>query len=247
MAADYVLRFPCPVRRQVPEDKLVTLVGYMSLAEFAVAQIRQAQPDASIESILGGYEVHVSQTRPDGTTHQVPMRLGQLVDMAQALAPHRGHCADCRANIADRHFGCIAKINYPIQPESEQWLLSRLPADPQDPNLVLLLRMLSQLRMDGGPVDAMRPRLFVSPQPALRRWGAAGMPQQQISSSQIIQLLLFNGPVSPQRAGLYAKLLGLATVLSDPHPPSANIEQFKTLMCAIVMAGRLGAEITMDA
>jgi hypothetical protein len=36
-------------------------------------------------------------------------------------------------------------------------------------------------------------------------------------------------------------------VLSDAHPPSGNIEQFKTLMCAIVMSGRLAAKITVDA
>ena len=31
MAADYVLKFPCEVRKNVPEAKLVALVGYMSL------------------------------------------------------------------------------------------------------------------------------------------------------------------------------------------------------------------------
>ena len=245
MAVDYVLKFPCEVRKNVPETKLVTLVGYMSLAEFAVAEIRSSSPALPLETILGKYEVHVNQTRPDGVVKQVPMTIGQLVEMAQVLRPHQGHCQQCRANIADRPFGCIAKINYPVRKESEEWLLSRLPSDANDPNLSTLFRFLSDLEIDGRPVDAMRPRLFELEAPVVRRWGA--LPTQTVTSSQIIQLLAFGGDIGPEQAALYTKLLGLASVLSDPHPPSDNIEQFKTMMCAIVMSGRLNAGISVEA
>ncbi|GHU36437.1 hypothetical protein AGMMS50256_33020 [Betaproteobacteria bacterium] len=245
MALDYVLQFPCEVRKNVPEPKLVALVGYMSLAEFAVAEIRKSNPTVPMETILGKYEVRVSQTRPDGTAEQVPMTVGQLVALAQPIGQYRGHCSTCRANIADRPFGCIAKINYPIPKESEEWLLSRLPGDMKDPNL-LLFRFLSDLKIDGRPVDAMRPRLFELAVPVVRRWGGPPEPKQ-VTSSQIIHMLAFGGNIGPQQAALYTKLLGLTSVLSDPHPPSSNIEQFKTLMCAIVMAGRLNAGISVDA
>jgi|GEM_PF-4988877 len=114
MALDYVLKFPCEVRKNVPEAKLVTLVGHMSLAEFAVAEIRKSNPAVPMETILGKYEVSVSQTRPDGAVEQTPMTIGQLVALAQPISQYSGHCAQCPANIADRPFGCIAKINYPI-------------------------------------------------------------------------------------------------------------------------------------
>lgn len=246
MAVDYVLKFPCEVRKSVPEAKLVALVGYMSLAEFAVAEIRKSNPDVPMETILGKYEVQVNQTRPDGTAKQVPMTIGQLVALAQPIGQYRGHCSKCRANIADRPFGCIAKINYPLRKESEEWLLSRLPGDVKDPNLSLLFRYLSDLKIDGRPIDAMRPRLFELKAPVVRRWGAPAE-QKQVTSSQIIHMLAFGGNIGPQQAALYTKLLGLASVLSDPHPPSSNIEQFKTLMCAIVMSGRLNAEISVEA
>jgi hypothetical protein len=246
MAVDYVLKFPCEVRKSVPEAKLVALVGYMSLAEFAVAEIRNANPAMPMETILGKYQVKVSQTRPDGVVDQVPMTIGELVALAQPLGQYRGHCPKCPANIADRSFGCIAKINYPIRKESEEWLLSRLPGDVNDPNLSLLFQFLADLKIDGAPVDAMRPRLFEQKEPVVRRWGTPPG-QKQVTSSQVIQMFAFGGDIGPQQAALYTKLLGLASVLSDAHPPSSNIEQFKTLMCAIVMAGRLNAGINVEA
>ena len=245
MALDYVLKFPCEVRRQVPEDKLTTLVGYMGLAEFAVAQIRRTNPQEPMESILGKYQVQVNQTRPDGTVTQAPMTIGQLVAQAQTLGPQRKHCADCRANIADRPFGCIAKINYPIRRETEEWLLARLPADAANPNLQLLLRFLPEFKVDGRGVDALRERLFEHKQPLARRWTTA-QGERHITSSQLLELLGFGGPIGPDQADLYTRMLGLASVLSEPHPPSEQIEQFKTLMCAIVMAGRLKSWVGVD-
>lgn len=245
MALDYVLRFPCEVRKQVGEDKLTTLVGYMSLAEFAVAQVRKANPDESMENILGKYQVQVQQTRPDGTVTPAPMTIGQLVAQAKAIGPHRAHCADCRANVADRPFGCIAKVNYPIRRETEEWLLARLPADAAHPNLQLLLRFLPEFQVDGRRVDAIRERLFEQKQPLARRWTTANG-ERQITSSQMLELLGFGGSIGPDQADLYARMLGLAGVLSEAHPPSDQIEQFKTLMCAIVMTGRLRAELHID-
>jgi hypothetical protein len=245
MAIDYVLKFPCAVRKNIPEQKLVALVGYMSLAQSAVSKIRKSSPSTPMETIYS-YEVNMSQSGPDGTVKQVPMTIGQLAELAQPLGEHRGQCQECRANIADRPFGCIAKINYPITKESEQWLLSRLTSNTKDPDLMLLFRFLSDLEIDGRAVDAMRPKLFELQEPVIRRWQGPS-DQIHITSSQIIEMLAFGGNLVPQQATLYTKLLGLASVLSDPHPPSDNIEQFKTLMCAIVMAGRLDAEITVDA
>ena len=246
MALDYVLKFPCEVRRNVPEATLGALVGHMSLAESASAAIRKVDPGATREAILG-HQVEVRQTRPDGTVAQVPVSIGQLVALAQPLGQFRGHCVDCRANIADRAFGCMARINYPIREVAEHWLLSRLPGDATDPDLSILFRFLSDLDIDGRRVDALRPRLFERQEPVVRRWGPS-TDAQQVTSSQIIQMLIFGGDkIVAQQAVLYTRLLGLASVLSDPHPPSDNIEQFKTLMCAIVMAGRLDAGIGLDA
>jgi hypothetical protein len=245
MSADYVLKFPCEVRKDIPEEKLVVLVGYMNLAEHLMKQIRQQDPSVSTDTILNKYEVHVSQTRPDGTRHQIPMTILELLKAAQPIREYRAHCNDCRANISDTAFGCIAKINYPIRSEVEEWLLRRLPDDVNDPELATLFRFLSDLDIDGAHVDASRSNIFELQQGLVRRWGS-GSQQKQISSSQLIHMLLFGGDIAPPQANLYTRLLGLSTVLSEAHPPSSNIEQFKTFMCATVMAGRLNARISVD-
>ncbi|MCL2524073.1 MAG: cytochrome P450 [Betaproteobacteria bacterium] len=248
MAIDYVLKFPCPVRKNMPEEKLITLVGYMNMAEFAVEKIRESNPALSKEDILG-CEVHASQKRPDGTVTQVPMTVRQLMELVHPLDPYRGICPPCRANISDGSFGCIAKINYPIRKESEEWLLSRLLGDVNNPNLLKLFRFLTEMKIDGRPVDALRSRskMFELKEPVVRRWKTAPGQENLVTSSQIIHMLaFFDEEIRPQLAGLYTNLLGLTSVLSDPHPPSSNIEQFKTLMCAIVMSERLNAGIGIE-
>lgn len=247
MAIDHVLQFPCDVRKNLPESKLRACVGYLSTAEFAIATLRREKPGVGQDELLDDYKVGISQRRPDGTTEQTPVTIRHLLSLAQPLAPYRDACGPCRANIADRRFGCIAKINYPVARESEEWLLSRLPDDENEPGLSLLFRFLEDMPIDGRKVDAQRqPRLFELQQPLVRRWGNI-FTGKKITSSQILQILCFEGAIAHAQAVLYTKLLRLDSVLSDPHPPSANIEQFKTLMCAIVMAGRLQATVEVDA
>jgi len=102
--------------------------------------------------------------------------------------------------------------------------------DEKDEGLSLLSRFLEDIPIDGKKVNALRnPRFFELTQPVVRRWGSIFM-GKQITSSQILQLLCFEGAIEPPQALLYTLFLRLETVLSDPHPPSASIEQFKTLM-----------------
>ncbi|HEY2345694.1 MAG TPA: hypothetical protein VGH80_07410 [Xanthomonadaceae bacterium] len=248
MAIDYALRFPCEVRRNMPEPKLEALVKYLALAKFAAARFKEAHPELEMDGIFDKCKVGVATRRPDGVTEQVPMTIRQLLEMCEPLNPFMGTCKECRANVADRPFGCFAKINYPIPNEAEQWLLSRLPNDAADPALQMLFRFLAEVGVDGAPVDELRkrPNIFQRQLPATRRWGEPS-DSKKITSSQIIQMLAFGGEIKPAQAYLYTQMLRLERVLSDPHPPSNVIEQFKTLMCAIVMAGRLEADISIDA
>jgi hypothetical protein len=247
MAIDHVLRFPCEVRKSIPEEKLRLCVNYRSTAESVMEAVRQKNPAVSNDELLDKYKVGIRRMAPDGTTEQAPVTIRELFAMAQPLDACKDACTACPANTAARPFGCIAKINYPVTSQAEAWLLSRLPEDANDPGLSLLFKFLSDLKVDGRKVDSMRePRLFEMKQPVARRWGGL-FNRKQITSSQILQILAFEGYIGPEQARLYTSLLKLESVLSDPHPPSSIIEQFKTLMCAIVMAGRLNAGIDVDA
>lgn len=244
MALDYVLNYPCEVRKAIPDIKLSLFVGYKSLVDFAVAEIRKSNPSISNE-IIKNYQIGVSQRRPDGITEQVPMRIGDLMERVQSIDKYKVYCSDCRACVADREFGCYAKINYPIKREVEEWLLARLPDDPNNPDLLLLFRYLSDLKIDGRPIDQLRSQIFEA-KSSLRRGWESKEGLKIISSSQIIYVLAFGGKIGPQQSLLYTKIFNLAGVLSEKHPPSSNIEQFKTLICAIVMSAQLQSEIEFD-
>jgi len=248
MAIDYVLRMPCEVRKQFPEAKLVAMVRQWGIADFAIGKLRQAYPDQDIKTLAEQYTIEIAVNGPDGTARQMPVTVAQIMQMVSPLGAVRQHCGPCRANVSDRHFGCIAKINYPILRETESWLLSRLPDDEKHPNLALLLKFLADLKIDGAPVDALRARenMFEAKTPAFRTWGEI-FDRRKVTSSQILHMLAFGGMLGPEQAQLYTRMLGLETILRERHPPSDQVEQFKTFFCAVVMAGRLGAPIDVDA
>ena len=247
MAIDYVLRMPCEVRKHFPEAKLVSMVRHLGIAEFAIGRIRQAHPGEDVRALAEKYNVQISVTGADGTAKEMPVTVAQLFSMVSPLGPVREHCKTCRANVSDRSFGCIAKINYPLSREAETWLLARLPDDEKNPNLALLFKFLGDLEIDGAPVDANRnrPQMFEAKTAPFRTWGAI-FDRRKITSSQLLHMLAFGGVIGPEQAQLYTRLLGLSTILQEKHPPSDQIEQFKTFFCAVVMAGRLNAYIDVD-
>lgn len=247
MAIDYALNFNCDAKSNIPEEKFLLLVRGMALAEHSAQVMRQQHPEWSIQKILNDVTVNFTQTRPDGKIEEAPVTIGELVARAEPLRKFKDQCANCRANVADRSFGCVAKINYPIKKESEEWLVSRLPDDEKDPALQILFKYITDLELDGSTVDKARERakIFDMKHGAVRKWGGM-FSKRKITSSQILEFMLFAGDIIPDQARLYTKILRLDSVLSDPHPKSSNIEQFKTFMCAVVMAGRLNANIKID-
>ena len=248
MAVDFSLQFACEVRKGIPEPKLVQLVKHRTIAQFAVGKFREAYPQADRETILNKCTVRINALGPDGLAKEIPVTVGQLVQMTASLDGVKGHCASCRANVADRDFVCMGKINYPIAAVSEGWLLSRLPADPQTPSLATLFRFLADLQIDGAPVEQQRGRaeMFESRTVLSRSWGS-GPSQRRVTSSQLLHMLVFGGDIGAKQAQLYTQLLGLESVLRDPHPKSDNVEQFKTFFCGVVMAGRLGSMLAVEA
>lgn len=244
MAVDYSLRHPCEVRRSIPEPKLALMVRHRALADVAQARYLDENPQMRAEDAREQVSVAIVARGADGVARETPVTLARLFDATRELDAWRATCAPCRANVCDRAFGCIGTINYPIAPESEQWLLSRLPADAQAPALSKLFRFVAEVEVDGLPVDKARsrPGLFALRRAQQRHWGE-GVSRRSLSSSQLLQMLLFGGDIAPRVAVLYTELLGLETVLSDSHAPSAHIEQLKSFCCAVVMAGRLGGTL----
>jgi hypothetical protein len=248
MPFDFALQLPCDVRKSIPEAKLLSMVKHWGIAEFAISKFRETHPQYDMATIANECKVEISVLGPDGTAKQMPVTVAQLLALIAPLEGVKGNCKGCLANVSDRSFGCIGKVNYPITGEAEAWLLSRLPEDAKGPSLSLLFKFLADLGIDGAPVDSYRTRaqMFELKAPAVRKWGG-WFDKKQITSSQLLYMLAFGGNIGPQQAQLYTKLLNLTSIPSESPAPSSVVEQFKIFMRAISMAARLKANLHVDA
>ncbi len=249
MAIDFALQRPCTARRYTPEVRLRSMVRHRGIAEFAIAQFREKFPHADSETLTSKCTVEITVKSPDGTAKQTQVTVGQLLDMIAPLSELDGECKGCPANLSGRAFGCIGKVDYPIRKEAEDWLLARLPDDGKDANLVLLLKYLADLGIDGAPVEAQRakPRVFERKEAAVRKWGGWLGPKMQITSSQLLHMLAFSESIGPEQAQLYSRLLGLAKLGSEPGEASDAVEQFRVFLRAVNLAARLNAKLAVEA
>jgi len=248
MAVDYAINYSCVARQKFGAPRLATMVKKQDLAEFAIARYREAEPGLDIETIIHQRTVNIGITRPDGKVEQTDVPIVQLLALAAPLESVIEHCRRCPANIVMRNFGCINQVNYPIPQEAEEWLLSRLPDDAGAPTMKLLFKFLTDLSVDGAEVDKLRQRgnLFESKQPVIRVW-KGWLSKKQISSSQILQMLVYGGSIGSAQASLYAHILNLSAAQGEARSQSKVIEQFKTLMRAVVVASRHHCELAIDA
>lgn len=194
MALDFALQYPCAARRQFGAAPLATMVKKQDLAEFAIARYREAEPNVDVETIIHQRTVNIGVTRPNGKIEQAQVPIVELLKLAAPLNSVIEHCRRCPANIVANNFGCINQMNYPIPLQAEEWLLSRLPADAGAPGMKMLFKFVADLGIDGAQVDGLRQQanLFEAKAPVVRVW-KGWFSKQQLSSSQLLQMLVFGG------------------------------------------------------
>ncbi len=136
------------------------------------------------------------------------------------LRPLAFHCARCPASYNSRAYGCFGMVQGPLSSEGEEWLLGLLPESLQprkkgaepDPRAVYtrqLIARLAELGATGKLVDERyRPGLLERRRPAQRRYGSMFRPVS-VTSSQLLQVLLFSGVVAPLDAELAMRALGV--------------------------------------
>jgi len=248
MAIEFALQRPCAARRHTPEVKLRSMVRQAAAAEVAIARFREKFPHADEDTLTGKCTVETSVKRPDGTVIPIQLPVGRVQELTAPLAELDGECKGCPANVSGRSFGCIGKLATPISKEAEEWLLARLPDDAKDAQLAELHQYLADQGIDGAPVEAQRSRsrMFERREAAVRKWGGWFGAKTQITSSQLLQMLVFSEAFSPEEAQLCARLLDLGRPSPETEPASDVVQQFKVFMRAINLAGRLDARLAVD-
>lgn len=255
MSLDYYIQYPCKVRESVSDEELLQMQKSKNRAEYVLDLMRNdPKTDTNIPESEWTFLVMVQ--RPEGLEE----KRVKIVDLLAESAPLQSlstNCKECAANILHIDFGCGGAINYPLTAITEKWLISRLPDDINSQAGNLLQMAISDFNFDGKAIDASRNRkdLYESSKPEIRKWGSFFSKKTNVSSSQILHMIMQVGHLQPSHAKLVAYFLGYINdsfeyVEKSENQPNSNdgrgVGQFKALLMALLFAGTNECSVFVD-
>jgi hypothetical protein len=259
MGVDYIVGLECAAKRQLSDAGILQMLKARQRAEMVLGLMRQngdMRPASEITFKM------ILRTPEGDRPSEVAVQT--LLDQAAKLDEHGSACASCPANCGKpAGYGCFHSINYPIEAATEDWLLARLPDDPESTAGQLLRRAVEDFGWMGEHAASMRRQgdtFFEAELAATRRWsdGFAIDGNQifhmlfhvgAIGSTHALMVALFFGALphdlDPELLGdarRLARILSLATITEQ----DGQREQFAELIRALVLAARLDVEVGID-
>lgn len=98
-------------------------------------------------------ELTVSIASGDGEERETSY--AELMAQAAPLASQAGPCAKCPANVVGRPYGCFGAAAYPIESDSESWLIARVAGAGEDANEIMF-SAIDELEYDGEAIAELR-------------------------------------------------------------------------------------------
>jgi hypothetical protein len=215
MGIDYVIALDCEPKEALGIEEIVAMVKARSRAETILALARRDGDQRPAHQITFGIQLY-----RNGEVTSEDASVQSLLDQAAALDDHVAACRDCPANRDNpTGYGCYKSIAYPIEPDIENWLLTRLPAALDETNGAgyLLARALEDFGWDGAQAADMRSqgeRFFRLREAPVRRW-PNGI---EISSDQLFHMMFHVGHLNPDHSRLLCMFFGLVPI-GDAEPP----------------------------
>lgn len=221
MGIDYVVALDCAPKERLGIEGIVNLVKARSRAEMILGMARQngdQRPPSEITFVVA--------VNRNGTVEQQQVSVQTLLEQAVALDQHRTACEDCPANRDNANgYGCYNSINYPIEPDTENWLLSRLPDKLDDSSAAgyLFKSALADFAWDGEQAAQMREqgetffRLRKAPQ---RRWATG----ETVSADQLFHMMFHVGHLGASHSKMLCLFFGLITVGDTDEARSNTVE-----------------------
>lgn len=197
MGIDTVINFPC-----IPKDVLTTegILERLKMQDRAEAVIRVYREQGDLRPTTEiGFEV--TRRSADGTMSTETVIVSEALESAKELDEVAPHCIGCPANRANRPFGCITTINYPISEAGEIWLLKQLPQD-NSPLLHLLRRGIDEYGYDGETVRQLRqqPGIYFESDESL---GRPYVDQELIATTDMLfEMMFMVGHIQPGHAAI---------------------------------------------
>jgi hypothetical protein len=209
MAIDYIINYSCPPKDQLSSEGILSRLKGEERAHTIIRLFRE-NDDQRPPSEMG---FEFTRRTPQGDEENRVIVVQDLLDNAEELRPLEKHCEGCPANRAERRFGCMNFVRYPISATAESWLLDQLPV-PDEILVWQLLKMgVSEFKYDGSSIEPLRNSanvFFEADEPATRLLGAF-----EIDANQLFEMIFSVGNVSPNHA---------AMLLMFVHAITRNVE-----------------------
>lgn len=263
MGVDYSIGYGC-----VPKENFTTngIIQRLKAGEraFSIIQFYRQNNDQRAVEHMGG-EITLSSV--DGESETQTVLVTDLQAERAELDPFAHFCEGCLANQAKRPFGCIGRINYPISPQVELWMLYRLPGE-DEPLPFLLLSKAEEMGLTGATARHFRNQsgvIFGTPETLGREF-----PEMKITTDQLFELMFLLGHIQPKRAVMILMYMGAIRrdmeanelMAMTPAPPDAaeryplliehspdddySIRDFKHFLRALYAAWLLDRELILD-
>ncbi|MGG6898164.1 hypothetical protein [Rhizobium sp. BR 315] len=254
MALEYFIQFPCKVREQVAQEDLLAMLKAQGRYQAIVDVQQKSMPEGKN---IGDSKIVLIQRGPNGD-EKVEVKLSELAGQAAPLKQLATICENCPANLRQAEFGCGGTLHYPISLRAEEWLISRLPDDLTSNQGKMLLAALKDFNFDGAPIDRLRSSrsLFQSDKPCQRKWGGFLSKKTIINSSQVLQMLMHVGHLSPSHAKLAAYFVGFvddqfrytdARQTKDQPNDAPGVIGLKAFLRAVGFAGANNLPVFIEA
>ncbi len=216
MGIDYVIGLTCSPKELLGVAGIVRSLKAEARARHVVALLR-AEGDTRAPHEM----TFVSAVlRPDGEMEEHEVTVGSLLAQARLLEAHAPACVGCPANVAGEAYGCVGYVGYPIERDTERWLLGRLPESGDCTAGWLLERAVADMGWSGAGAARMREAgdtFFESDTALVLRWETEEE-TFSLSSDQVFEMLFGLGNLRPSHLGLLALFFG---VLPHDLPPEA--------------------------
>jgi len=262
MGIEYVVDLTCEVKNVIDADDLKEKMRLRSAAVNEYERLKREHANVQPRDIVIKRRQRNPWSPPGKET-----TVEAILEETKELPGLQHHCQRCPANHIREPFGCIGVIDYPVRARAEEWLLSLLPADLESPAGKNLKGAVTQFKLDGGPIAALRRRssAFELKAPAKRKWGGF-FSGWTITSDQLMQLFFCGNELHPNKCLLICHFVGIMPhnyadgAAANPqahrdlvakgdvpaHRDVSELKQMHYYLGAIKTAGRLGKKLLVD-
>lgn len=250
MGIDYVLDLDCAAKQQLSTEGIVQLVKARSRAEVMLAMARNNGDKRPPRLIT--FKVALNR---NGRIETTDVSVQQLLDQAAPLDENRGGCAACPANRDNPNgYGCYRSIGYPLEPDTEAFLLARLPDKLESAAGFMFTSALRDFAWDGAQAADMRAQgdtFFRLREPLTRSW-SSGL---EVTSNQLFHMIFQVGHLGSSHSMMMCLFFGLLAMGDDEDverestvsPETGNAEQMIEFLNTLAFAASEKLDVLIDA